>query len=128
MSTSKRKISSYSGGEQTCVAIARESNLVLIQDSKQDAEYTDHPTEQPTIAFTDSYWPAVRRLALSASTGEVQGAVSIERHANGAAIFRGVDAHDQPVKLQFDVDEMEAWTQGVADGEFDQPAPSAAGR
>lgn len=121
MSTVKRKISSYSGGEQTCVAVGREGNLVLIQDSKQDAEYADIPAEQPTIVFAESHWPAVRDLALSSSSGEVQGAVAIELHADGTAAFRGVDTHDQPVRFEFDIDEMDAWTKGVADGEFDKP-------
>jgi len=119
VSTIKRKISSYSGGENSCVALGRESNLVLVQDSKQDAEYARTPAKQPTIVFADSYWPAVRGLALSASSGGVQGAVAIELHADGAATFRGVDTDDQPVTLEFNVDEMEAWTKGVADGEFD---------
>ncbi|CAM3955052.1 DUF397 domain-containing protein [Nocardia ninae] len=119
MSTIKRRISSYSGGEQTCVAIACEGNLVLIQDSKQDAEYADNPAGQPTISFADSHWPAVRHLALSAASGEVQDAVAIELHADSAATFHGVDARGHPVKFEFDVDEMEAWTKGVADGEFD---------
>ncbi|WP_330251439.1 DUF397 domain-containing protein [Nocardia sp. NBC_00565] len=119
MSAIKRKISSYSGGENTCVAVGHDGNLVLIQDSKQDAEYADNPAEQPSIVFEDSNWPAARDLALSASTGEVQGAVAIELHADGAATFRGIDARDQPVKFEFDTDEMDAWTKGVADGEFD---------
>lgn len=116
MSIGKRKISSHSGGEQTCVAVGRDGNLVLIQD----AEHADKPATQPAIVFADSHWPAVRGVALSASSGEVQGAVAIELHVDGAATFRGVDAHDQAVIFEFDADEMEAWTKGVADGEFDR--------
>jgi len=119
VSTIKRKISSYSGGDNTCVAVGRDGNLVLIQDSKQDATYAENPDAQPTIVFGDSHWLAVHGLALSSSSGEVPGAVAIELHADGAATFRGVDAHDQPVQLEFDIDEMDAWTKGVADGEFD---------
>lgn len=102
------------------MAIGRKDDLVFIQDTKQDAEYADNQAKRPTIVFADEHWPAVRGLALSASSGEVQGAVVIELHADGAASFRGVDAHDRAVNFEFDVDEMEAWTKGVADGEFDR--------
>ncbi|GAB2710683.1 hypothetical protein [Nocardia thraciensis] len=79
----------------------------------------DSPDRQPTIVFADSHWPAVRDLALSTSTGEVHSAVAIELHADGAATFRGADVHGQPVTLEFTVEEVDAWTKGVADGEFD---------
>ncbi|WP_454194277.1 DUF397 domain-containing protein [Nocardia sp. Marseille-Q1738] len=103
--------STFSSAEQACVEVAHRSDAVLIRDSK----YTGPAAEQPIVSVPPAIWPAFLDLALSANSGTLAEGVTISLHQDGGATISA-----QGVALLYNADEWDAFTKGVADGQFDR--------
>jgi hypothetical protein len=103
--------STYSGEAGTCVEVFHRSDAVLIRDSK----YTGPADEQPIISVPPAIWPTFLDLALSANSGTLDEGVTISLHRDGGATISA-----QGVALLYNADEWDAFTKGVADGQFDR--------
>ncbi|WP_280489277.1 DUF397 domain-containing protein [Nocardia carnea] len=112
--------SSYSNDGPSCVEVKFLGDSVLIRDSKQNNDYTDAPTTQPTIAIPTAWWTAFLDLVLSSQPGAV-GAVMVSLNADGSAELAAADNASEIVTLRYTADEWEAFGKGVADGEFRRP-------
>ncbi|WP_154789863.1 DUF397 domain-containing protein [Nocardia aurantiaca] len=102
--------STFSGGDGTCVEVAHRADRVLIRDSK----YTGPSHDQPTLAIARDLWPAFLNLVLSANSGRIGEQLSVNVFADGCATLAG----PQGVTLEYDAAEWDAFTKGVANGEF----------
>jgi hypothetical protein len=101
--------STFSGGDQTCVEVAHRNDVVLVRDSK----YSGTADEQPILSLTSALWPAFLDLVLSANSGQLTEGVAVAVHPDGGATITGIDT-----VLVYNVDEWDAFTKGVADGQF----------
>ncbi|QIS17611.1 DUF397 domain-containing protein [Nocardia terpenica] len=104
--------STYSGGDQTCVEVAHRDDVVLIRDSK----YAGPVDEQPVVSLSSAHWTALLDLASSNASGQVDS-VTVSVHPDGGATITGRDA-----ALVYTPAEWDAFTKGVADGQFDRRA------
>lgn len=86
---------------------------MLIRDSK----YTGLPEQQPIITVTDALWADFLGLVLSTTSGTLGDSLTITAHADGAATI----SDNTGVRLDYNRDEWEAFTKGVANGQFDRP-------
>ncbi|WP_167484999.1 DUF397 domain-containing protein [Nocardia terpenica] len=102
--------STYSGGNQSCVEVAHRDDVVLIRDSK----YIGPTDEQPIVSLSSAHWTAMLNLALSHKSGQADS-VTVSIHPDGGATITGQDA-----ALVYTPDEWDAFTKGVADGQFDR--------
>ncbi|WP_330233682.1 DUF397 domain-containing protein [Nocardia sp. NBC_00508] len=103
--------STFSGSETSCVEVAHRTDTVLIRDSK----YTGPAAEQPVVSVSPAMWPAFLDLALSANSGTLDEGVTVSLHQDGGATISA-----QGVALLYNADEWDAFTKGVADGQFDR--------
>ncbi|MBF6296127.1 DUF397 domain-containing protein [Nocardia amamiensis] len=103
--------STFSGEAGACVEISHRRDTVLIRDSK----YTGPAAEQPIVSVPPAIWPAFLDLALSANSGTLDDGVAISLHQDGGAAISA-----QGVTLLCNADEWDAFTKGVADGQFDR--------
>ncbi|MFI6309770.1 DUF397 domain-containing protein [Nocardia fusca] len=109
--------SSYSNDGPSCVEVRFHGDRVLIRDSKQNHEYTDVPTSQPTIAVPTARWASFLDLVLSSRSGTVDTlAVAID--GDDRAELTGADTSGKTATLRYTADEWDAFRKGVADGEF----------
>ncbi|MQY22903.1 DUF397 domain-containing protein [Nocardia macrotermitis] len=103
--------STHSGSEHTCVEIAHRAEAVHIRDSK----YVGPSDDQPIVSIAPDLWSAFLHLVLSATSASLDDTVSIALHpAGGATIVGGSTA------LVYTAAEWDAFTKGVADGQFDR--------
>ncbi|MFD7844218.1 DUF397 domain-containing protein [Nocardia sp. NPDC059764] len=102
--------STFSGGDHTCVEIAHGVDRVLIRDSK----YTGPSPDQPTLAITPGIWPAFLDLVLSGGSGRIGDQLIINVFADGSATL----SETYGTMLEFNTAEWDAFTKGVANGEF----------
>jgi hypothetical protein len=104
--------STFSGEAGTCVEVSHRHESVLIRDSK----YTGPEQERPIISVPADRWAGVLDLALGSISGVVGDALTITVHRDGGATLSG-----DGVDLVYNADEWDAFTKGVADGQFDRP-------
>lgn len=101
--------SSFSEGGGNCVEVKFANECVLIRDSK----YSGPADEQPTLSIPVASWPMFLDLVLNAESGSLDSGVAIVVHPDGSATATTVD-----VKLDYTPGEWEAFTKGVANGQF----------
>ncbi|MFE3196296.1 DUF397 domain-containing protein [Nocardia sp. NPDC059240] len=104
--------STYSGSNQACVEISHRRDEVLIRDSK----YTGPADLEPILTVPADAWSAVLDLAMSMTSGEIDGELTITVHPDGGATIAGQDG----VTLDYRADEWDAFAKGVAAGQFDR--------
>ncbi len=118
---SKRTInwfkSTRSSERATCVEVRFDADTILIRDSKQNDEYAAASDQQPMIACPAVQWSPFLDLALSAQPGRVDP-LAINIRPDGHADLTGPNSSGETVRLQYRPDEWEAFTKGVANGEF----------
>ncbi|MGX1811678.1 DUF397 domain-containing protein [Nocardia sp. NPDC055321] len=102
--------STFSGGDQTCVEVAHHSDAVRIRDSK----YTGPAGDQPIVSIPPALWPDLLGLVLSGESGVV-GSARITVSVEGSAVIACPGTI-----LAYEADEWDAFTKGVADGQFDR--------
>ncbi|MGO4615652.1 DUF397 domain-containing protein [Nocardia sp. 2YAB30] len=110
--------SSFSNDGPSCVEVKFDKERVLIRDSKQNTAYVNAPDEQPTIIFPAAQWATVLDLTLAAKSGQVDS-LTIDLRSDGGADLSGVAIGGDSVRLTYMPDEWDAFTKGVAGGEFD---------
>ncbi|KZM74612.1 DUF397 domain-containing protein [Nocardia terpenica] len=101
--------SSFSEGGGNCVEVKFANECVLIRDSK----YTGPADEQPTLPIPAASWPLFLDLILSGESGTLDSGVTIVVHPDRRATITAAD-----VTLDYTPDEWDAFTKGVADGQF----------
>ncbi len=104
--------STFSGGDQTCVEVAHTRNAVLIRDSK----YTGPTPAQPIITVPAEHWQAVLDLALNQESGILNHVLAINVRTDGSATL----SSPRGEQLAYDAQEWDAFTKGIADGQFDR--------
>lgn len=110
--------SSFSNDGPNCVEVKFDNGRVLIRDSKQNAAYVNAPDEQPAIVSPAAQWAAVLDFTLAAESGQI-GSLAIVLHNDGGADLRGMTQDGNAVTLTYTPNEFDAFTKGVANGEFD---------
>lgn len=103
--------SSRSSETQSCVEVRFNGDSVFIRDSK----YTGPVPTQPIVSVSSTLWPRFLDQVLSANSGELDNGVAISLHQDGGATISG-----QGVALVYNADEWDAFTKGIADGQFDR--------
>ncbi|MBF6176020.1 DUF397 domain-containing protein [Nocardia blacklockiae] len=103
--------STFSGSEKTCVEVAHRDDTVHVRDSK----YTGDPAQQPIVSIRPADWQPFLDLALSGNSGALTGGIAITNHHDGGATITGPHA-----ALVYDAAEWDAFTKGIADGQFDR--------
>src|SRR2546428_570562 len=93
--------STFSGGEQACVAVAHRSDAVLIRDTKLG-------NDSPIISVPPAQWQAVLDIALSKSSGAVD-ALTVSLQENGGATVSNCAG----IELTYTADEWDAFAKGV---------------
>ncbi|WP_024799841.1 DUF397 domain-containing protein [Nocardia sp. BMG51109] len=104
--------SSFSKDSNSCVEVRLTDSLVYVRDSK----YRGLPEDQPIITVASAAWPTVLDLALAKSSGTVNDDLTIALHPAGSATL----TDGRGVQLVYNADEWDAFTKGVADGQFDR--------
>ncbi|MBF6085150.1 DUF397 domain-containing protein [Nocardia cyriacigeorgica] len=115
----KSKHSGNNGG--ACVEAIRDGETVYVRDSKFSRQNPDaNPETQPTVAVPCEVWDQVLAAALNMDSaviplGNDRDVLSIEVARDGSAT---VTSHGQAVTLAYTPAEWDAFSKGVADGEF----------
>ncbi|MFJ9365094.1 DUF397 domain-containing protein [Nocardia sp. NPDC101769] len=104
--------STFSGSEGTCVEVAHRPDRVLVRDSK----YTGSSHGQPLLAIAPGLWPTFLDLVLSGNSGRIGEQLSVNVFVDGSATL----GNPQGVTLEYDPAEWDAFTKGVANGEFNR--------
>ncbi|MFE3057726.1 MULTISPECIES: DUF397 domain-containing protein [unclassified Nocardia] len=103
--------SSYSGSNGgQCVEVCVTAQTVLIRDSK----YTGPSESRPIVSVPGALWPEVLDVVLAGSSAAVGAELDIKVDADGAASL--TDSRGR--RLTFTAGEWDAFTKGVADGQF----------
>lgn len=101
--------STFSKDANSCVEVRSVGELIQVRDSK----YRGPKAEQPVITVPAADWSTLLVLVLSRTSGAAGADVSVTMHSDGgAAITAGT------TRLAYDSDEWDAFTKGVADGQF----------
>ncbi|WP_036570061.1 DUF397 domain-containing protein [Nocardia sp. BMG51109] len=118
--------STRSTGTKDCVEVKFAGVTVFMRDSKYLRNPANNPHAQPVIEIAADRWTLVLDLSLSKTSGAVvlseaasdrpRDVLTITVQADGAAMVR---SSGQSVELIFTPDEWDAFTKGVADGQFD---------
>ena len=101
--------SSFSGADKTCVEVANRHEAVLIRDSK----YSGPESEQPIITVPTADWSTLLDLVLSRTSGVAGAGVYVTVTGDGGGVITA-----GTTRLSYDSDEWNAFTKGVADGQF----------
>jgi len=99
-----------SSSNDACVEVRFSPDEVLVRDSK----YQGAPAVQPVISISVAAWPAFLALAAHGSATQPRDVPTIENHASGTTL-RAADG----TTLSYTPAEWDAFTAGIADGEFD---------
>ncbi|MGV9408284.1 DUF397 domain-containing protein [Nocardia sp. NPDC003693] len=102
--------SKYSKEAGTCVEVRFGVDAARIRDSK----YTGPADDQPIVSIPPALWPDLLGLVLSGESGVVGNARITVGIEDGAVIAC------PGATLTFGADEWDAFTKGVADGQFDR--------
>lgn len=104
--------STFSKDANSCVEIAHRAEAVLIRDNK----YIGPADDQPIVSVRPDLWSTFLDRAVSTSPAALDD-VSLSLHpAGGATVANGSAA------LVYSADEWDAFTKGIADGQFDRPS------
>ncbi|WP_019927978.1 DUF397 domain-containing protein [Nocardia sp. BMG111209] len=110
-----------SSPNQNCVQVARKQGWTAVWDDKLATAGTTAATVLPAdelLVLTDAEFDAFQSGVRSGSTDH--HALTVTPRDDGAYVFRAATA--QPVaevQLVFDADELDAFLDGVRNGEFD---------
>jgi uncharacterized protein DUF397 len=102
---------------QACVEVARERGWVEIRDSKQPW----NSQEDHRLVFTAEQfdtWLAAMHAATTDLPSTDTLAIEIVRHGDGVNVFRSTAPLQRDNVLTFTDDEIEAFLDGVRNGEF----------
>lgn len=102
--------SKYSKEAGTCVEVRFGVDAVRIRDSK----YTGPAVDQPIVSIPPALWPDLLGLVLSGESGVV-GDARITVVPQGGAVISCPGT-----TLAYGADEWDAFTKGVADGQFNR--------
>ncbi|MFE6861778.1 DUF397 domain-containing protein [Nocardia sp. NPDC057668] len=102
--------SKHSKEAGTCVEVRFGVDAVRIRDSK----YTGPAGDQPIVSIPPALWPDLLGLVLSGESGVV-GSARISVSVEGSAVIACPGT-----TLVYEADEWDAFTKGVADGQFDR--------
>ncbi|MBF6330729.1 DUF397 domain-containing protein [Nocardia transvalensis] len=101
--------STYSGANGTCVEVSLGRDSVLIRDSK----YAGPADQQPIVSIAPTDWQSFLDLVLSSESGTLPGGIKLSLHPGGGATITAETA-----ALVYSAAEWDAFTKGVADGQF----------
>ena len=101
--------STFSKDANSCVEVRFVGELIQVRDSK----YLGPEAEQPIITMPATEWATVLDLSWSRTTGAAGVGVSVTVHSDGGAVISS-----GTTRLSYDSDEWDAFTKGVADGQF----------
>ncbi|WP_067711949.1 DUF397 domain-containing protein [Nocardia yamanashiensis] len=106
--------SSFSQGSDHCVEVCDAGDSILVRDSKYLRNPANDPARQPIIAIPSPNWPKFLDLALGRPTVHPDGVPTLNRHLDGTITLRDTAG----VTLVYTPEEWEAFTAGIAVGEF----------
>ncbi|WP_280233846.1 DUF397 domain-containing protein [Nocardia cyriacigeorgica] len=103
--------STFSGSDKTCVEVAHRTTTVLIRDSK----YTGPTSTQPIIEVPTTHWRQLLDLALAHTPGTLPGILTLTVDPDCHATLTTPSG----TELTYTPAEWDAFTKGIADGQFD---------
>lgn len=112
--TERWRKSTFSQGSEHCVEILATAESVLIRDSKYLRDPANDPAYQPIITIPSPDWPKFLDRALGRPVIRPDGTPTLNRHPDGTITLRDAAG----VTLIYTPEEWEAFTAGIAVGEF----------
>jgi hypothetical protein len=112
-----------SSAGQNCIRVGRKNGWTAIWDDKLATTDTTHDTVLPAnqiLIFPDDQFDAFQAAL---RTGSTEGqCLLITRRADAGYVFTAAASHAQPIQeaaLHFDIEEFDAFMDGVHQHEFD---------